>query len=147
MFPAETLTLLRIDDPRCQDQVDDNQAGSHLAMLTTLYNFSVTTLLHPLAEQGLRQRAVKVINHAFHIAYSILLESFAGNGGPFLSLAALQLSSMMAQCHYQLHVELGDCREAWNSLNHYRFVQRALEEETRHPNPLEGLAVTHAKAA
>ena len=70
-------------------------------MLFILYNFAATTLLEPLVEQGLRQRAVNVINHAFHIAHGLLLESFAVNGGPCLALSALQLSAVMAHCHYE----------------------------------------------
>jgi hypothetical protein len=146
-FPAAVLTLLRIDAPRFHDLSNDNTIESHLAMLSILYNFAATALLHPLAEQGLRHRAVNVINRAFHIAYSFLVGNFAAIGGPFMTLAALQLSSMMAQCHYQLHVELGDCSEAWNSLSHYHLLQRALAEEMQYPNPLEGLCGPHAKAA
>jgi hypothetical protein len=146
-FPAATLALLRIDAPRYHDLADENMIESHLAMLSILYNFAVTALLHPLAEQGLRQRAVNVINSAFHIACSFLIGNFATNGGAFLGLAVLQLSAMMAQCHYQLHVELGDGSEAWNSLSHYHMVQRALAEEMQYANPLEGLSNTHAKAA
>jgi hypothetical protein len=145
-FPSATLTLLRIDAPRYHDIADENTIESHLAFLSILYNFAAAALLHPLAEQELRHRAVNVINRAFHIAYSFL-GNFAASGGPFLGLVALQLSTMMAQCHYQLHVDLGDSREAWNSLSHYQLVHLAMAEETQYSNPLEGLCKPHAKAA
>jgi hypothetical protein len=146
-FPAAVLTLLRIDAPRFHDLSNDSTIESHLAMLCILYNFAAATLLHPLAEQGLRRRAVNVIDRAFHITYSFLVGNFAAVGGPCMTLAALQLSTMMAQCHYQLQVELGDCSEAWNSLSHYHLLQRALAEEMQYPSPLEGLCGPHAKAA
>jgi hypothetical protein len=146
-FPSATLTLLRIDAPRYHEIADENTIESHLALLSILYNFAAAALLHPLAEQDLRHRALNVINRAFHIAYSFLVGNFAASGGPFLGLVALQLSTMMAQCHYQLHVDLGDSREAWNSLSHYQLVHLAMAEETQYSNPLEGLCKPHAKAA
>jgi hypothetical protein len=152
-FPDATLRLLRIDDPACHDAADSSPVGYNLASISIVNNYAVIALLHPLAEQGLRIRAAHVAHRAFHFACSLLVGKHASKGGPVAAFAALQLTVMVAQCTYQLHVELGDCWAAWTSLNHYQFVNRALQDEeekmlVRRPNdPFGWLSVTHAKAA
>jgi hypothetical protein len=155
-FPHAALCLLRLDDSACHDGADHHDgsspAGVNLASISIVHNYAVIVLLHPVAEQSLRIRAANVAHRAFHFSYSLLVGKHAMKGGPLAAFVALQLSVMVAQVAYQLHVELGDCRGAWNALNHYRFVQRALEDEEekqmRRPNdPFGWLSVTHAKAA